>query len=431
MKLHSQILIGLLAGAALGIVSRTAGAGWLQNALVAIEPAGTVFVQLIMMVLVPLVVSSMFVAMASLGDTRRLTRIGGRTLTFFLISTMIGAIIGLSVALLVRPGAGLDPAIRDALVAQSQGNASKAAAAANASPGILQLLISMIPQNPFGAAARTELLPLVIAVVIFGAAANQIPESRRQVLVHFFRGMSDLCMIVIRWVMKLAPYAVFALIGSTVAKFGVEMLRHLLVYCLVVVAGLLLHMLGVLSLAIRLLAKVNIVEFYRGVARALLLAFSTASSNAALPVSMQAAEDNLAVSPEIAGFVLPLGTSLNLNGAAVYKSVTGVFVAQVYGISLGVSGYLTIIVAATLAAVTGVGVPGSSLVTTLIVLNAIGLGSHAVSGIALVLGVDRMLDMLRTTVNVTSSLTCAAYIARVEREAAAKGTGQQGNARPC
>jgi proton glutamate symport protein len=332
MNLHSRILTGLLAGAAVGIASRAAGAGWLQNALIAIEPAGTVFVQLIMMVLVPLVVSSMFVAMASLGDTRRLTRIGGRTLAFFLISTMIGAIIGLSVALLVRPGAGLDPAIRDALVAQSQGNASKAAAAANAAPGILQLLISMIPQNPFGAAARTELLPLVIAVVIFGAAANQIAESRRQVLLQFFRGMSDLCMIVIRWVMKLAPFAVFALIGSTVAKFGVEMLRHLLVYCLVVVAGLLLHMLGVLSLAIRMLAKIRIVDFYRGVARALLLAFSTASSNAALPVSMQAAEDNLGVSPEIAGFVLPLGTSLNLNGAAVYKSVTGVFVAQVYGI---------------------------------------------------------------------------------------------------
>jgi hypothetical protein len=206
MKLHTQILIGLLAGAALGITSRAAGAGWLQNALVAIEPAGTIFVQLIMMVLVPLVVSSMFVAMASLGDTHRLTRIGGRTLAYFLISTMIGAIIGLSVALLVRPGAGLDPAIRDALVAQSQGNAGKAAAAANASPGILQLLISMIPQNPFGAAAGMKLLPPVIAVVIFGAAANQISESRRQVPGRFFRGMSDLCMVVLRWGMKLAPY---------------------------------------------------------------------------------------------------------------------------------------------------------------------------------------------------------------------------------
>jgi Na+/H+-dicarboxylate symporter len=417
MKLHTKILTGLLAGAVAGIISRATGSAWLKSALISIEPAGTIFVQLIMMVLVPLVVSSMFVAMASLGDSRRLTRIGGRTLAFFLVTTMIGAMIGLSLALLVRPGAGLDPAIRDALVAQSQGSASKAAEAANSAPGIMQLLISMIPQNPFGAAARMELLPLVIAVVIFGAAANQVSDNRRQALVIFFRGLSDLCMVVVRWVMALAPYAVFALIGSTVAKFGVDLLRHLVVYCLVVVAGLLLHALGILSLALRLLARMKVIQFYRGVAKALLLAFSTASSNAALPVSMQVAQDNLGVSPEIAGFVLPLGTSLNLNGAAVYKSVTGVFIAQVYGITLGFSGYVTIIVAATLAAVTGVGVPGSSLVTTLIVLNAIGLGPHAVSGIALVLGVDRMLDMLRTTVNVTSSLTCAAYVARVEKEA--------------
>jgi Na+/H+-dicarboxylate symporter len=197
------------------------------------------------------------------------------------------------------------------------------------------------------------------------------------------------------------------------------------VYCLVVLAGLAIHFFGVLSIALRVLARVKVLHFYRATAKALLLAFSTSSSNAALPVSIEVAQENLGVPPDIASFVLPLGTTLNLNGAAVYKSVTGMFVAQVYGISLGLSGYITIVVAATVAAVTGVGVPGSSLVTTLIVLNAIGLGPHAVSGIALVLGVDRLLDMFRTTVNVTSSLTCAAYIARVEKE-----TNRQANAAP-
>jgi proton glutamate symport protein len=161
-----------------------------------------------------------------------------------------------------------------------------------------------------------------------------------------------------------------------------------------------------------------VIDFYRGVSKALLVAFSTSSSSATLPVSIEAVEKNLGVPAEIAGFVLPLGTTLNLNGAAVYKGATAVFIAHVYGLALGPAGYLTIVVSSTLAAVTGVGVPGSSLVTTLIVLNAIGLGSHAVSGIALVLGVDRLLDMLRTTVNVTSSLTCAAYIARREKSAA-------------
>jgi Na+/H+-dicarboxylate symporter len=412
MRLHTRILIGLLTGAALGVVSRSAGISWLQQVLVAVEPVGTAFVQLIMMVVVPLVVSSLFVAMASLGNGHRLARLGGRTLAYFLLTTMIGAIIGLSLALLIRPGTGLDPAIRTALEAQFEGRAGKTAAAANSAPGITQLLLSMIPQNPFGAAARMELLPLVICTLIFGLAAGQIADSRRQILVGFFQGLSDICMVVIAWVMKLAPYAVFALIGATVARFGMDLLRHLLLYCLVVLAGLLIHMFGILTLALRFLARMNILHFYRGAAKALLVAFSTSSSNATLPVSMDAAEKNLGVPQEIAGFVLPLGTTLNLNGAAVYKSVTAVFVAGVYGITLGLPGYVTIIVASTIAAVTGAGVPGSSLVTTLIVLNAIGLGPHAVTGIALVLGVDRLLDMLRTTVNVTGSLICCAYIAR-------------------
>ena len=416
MKLHTKILIGLLAGAAAGVVSRAPGADWLANALIAIEPVGTIFVNLIMMVVVPLVVGSLFVAMASLGNARKLATLGGRTLGFFLATTMTGAVIGMSVALVVGPGAGLDPAIRDALAAQFESNASRAAAAANSAPGIVQLLLSMVPQNPFGAAARMELLPLVVCTVIFGAAATQIAEPRRQVLVGFFQGLNDICMVIIAWVMKLAPYAVFALIGTTVARFGTDLLRHLVVYCLVVAVGLSLQV-CVLTLLLELLARVKVIDFYRGVAKALLVAFSTSSSSATLPVSIEVAEKNLGVPDEVAGFVLPLGTTLNLNGAAVYKGATAVFIAHVYGLALGPAGYLTIIVSATLAAVTGVGVPGSSLVTTLIVLNAIGLGSHAVSGIALVLGVDRLLDMLRTTVNVMSSLTCAAYIARRETSA--------------
>jgi Na+/H+-dicarboxylate symporter len=380
----------------------------------AIEPIGTLFVNLILMVVVPLVVGSLFVAIASLGDGGRLANLGGRTLAYFLVTTMTGAVIGLSIALLVRPGAGLDPAIRDMLSAQFEGNASRAAAAANAAPGIVQLLLSMVPQNPFGAAARMELLPLVVCTVIFGAAASQVAEERRQVIVRFFQGLNDICMVIIAWVMKLAPCAVFALIGATVARFGTDLLGHLVVYCLTVLAGLSIQVV-VLSIAVRWLARINVLDFYRGIAKAQLVAFSTSSSSATLPVSIEVATGNLRVPAEIAGFVLPLGTTLNLNGAAVYKGVTAVFVAHVYGLTLGPAGYLTVVVSATLAAITGVGVPGSSLVTTLIVLNAIGLGSHAVSGIALVLGVDRLLDMFRSTVNVTSSLTCAAYVARCQR----------------
>ncbi|MCX6542996.1 MAG: dicarboxylate/amino acid:cation symporter [Acidobacteria bacterium] len=415
MKQHTKILIGLLAGALCGVASQVSGGDWIARALISIEPLGTLFINLILMVVVPLIVGSVFVAMASLGERRRLGTLGGRTLGFFLTTTMIGAVIGMSVALLVRPGEGLDPAIRDGLAAQFEGNASRAAAA-NAAPGLIQLLLSMIPQNPFGAAARMELLPLVICTLIFGAAASQIPEERRQGMVRFFTGLNDTCMVVISWVMTLAPYAVFTLIGAMVARFGVDLLRHLIVYCLVVVAGLSLHLV-VLAVAVRWLARMKVFDFVRGAAKALLVAFSTSSSSATLPVSIEVATKNLGVPAEVAAFVLPLGTTLNLNGAAVYKGATAVFIALVYGISLGPATCVTIVFAATLAAITGAGVPGSSLVTTLVVLNAIGLGPHAVSGIALVLGVDRLLDMLRTTVNLTSSLTCAVYVGRCEQRA--------------
>jgi proton glutamate symport protein len=419
MKQHTKILLGLLAGAICGVTSQFPGATWLADTLVALEPVGTLFINLILMVVVPLIVGSLFVAMASLGDRHRLSALGGRTIAFFLTTTMIGAVIGMSVALLVRPGEGLDPAVRDSLAAQFEGNASRAVAVTSTTPGVVQLVLSMIPQNPFAAAARMELLPLVVCTVIFGAAASRIAEERRRGLVQFFSGLNDTCMVIIAWVMKLAPYAVFALIGATVARFGVDLLRHLVVYCLVVIAGLALQVV-VLSFAVRLLARMRVVDFFRGASKALLVAFSTSSSSATLPVSIEVATRNLGVPADVAAFVLPLGTTLNLNGSAVYKGATAVFIALVYGVSLGPMSWMTIVFASTLAAITGAGVPGSSLVTTLVVLNAIGLGPHAVSGIALVLGVDRLLDMMRTTVNLTSSLTCAAYVGRCQPDAPAE-----------
>jgi len=406
----------LLAGAGTGIASHSLGVAWLRPALLALEPVGTIFIRLIMMVVVPLVVANLFVAISSLGDGRRLARLGGRTLAYFLVTTVIGAMIGLILGLALQPGIGFDPSIRDQLAAQFEDGAGRAAGTASSAPGLTRLLLGMVPQNPFGAAAGMDLLPLVIASVIFGAAASRIAPERRRVMVSFFEGLSEICMVIIRWVMRLAPYAVFALIGATVARFGGDVLGHLLFYCLVVVAGLLIHTLVVLSISLRLLARMKVTAFYRGAAKALLVAFSTASSNATLPVSIEVAERNLGIPPRVAGFVLPLGATLNLNGGAIYKSLTAVFVAQVYGIALGLPAYVTIVVASTLAALAGVGVPGSSLVTTLIVLNTLGLGTNAVSGIALVLGVDQLLDMMRTTVNVTGSLTCAAYLARVETD---------------
>ena len=415
MLLRTQILLGLVAGALAGVAAQLLEIEWLRVALISIQPLGDAFIRLITMVVVPLVVASLFVGAASLGDVRKLGHIGRRTLVFFLVTTVIATLIGLGLGLAFTPGEGMDPAVRDALAADFQGDRTTAAVAnAQTAPGLTQILVEMIPRNPFAAAAEMDLLPLIIATLLFGAAATVLEPARRAAVVGFFDGINGMCVVVIHWVMKLAPYAVFALIASVVARFGWELLQSLLLYSALTAIGLVLHASVVLGTALRTLAHRSPLAFLRAVAEAPLLAFSTSSSNATLPVSIDVAREKLGISTEVTGFVLPLGATLNMNGSALYKALTAVFIAQVYGLSLGVGEIVTIVFTATLAAVAGAGVPGSSLVTTLIVLNAIGLGPQAAAGIALVVGVDRILDMLRTTVNVLGDLVCVAYVGRSE-----------------
>ena len=411
MKLHTKIFIGLLAGLVIGGLSKAPGASSVHDAVIVLEPLGTAFIRLITMVVVPLVVGSLFVGVASLGDVRRLGRIGGKTLAYFLITTLVAAVVGLSVARAAHVGQGLDPGTRDALAPRAGDVAGAAPAQA---PGLAQTLVRMVPQNPFASAAETDLLPLIIAVCIFGAAAAVTKGQSRRTVVSFFEGVNDLSMIVIGWLMRLAPAGVFVLIASTVARSGIDLLRSLLVYAIAVVAALVVQLV-LLLLTVRFGAGIGIVQFLRSVSDALLLAFSTASSNAALPVSMAAARNRLGISSEIVSFVLPAGTTINKNGAAAYKAVTAVFIAQLCGLELGAGRMLIIVLASTAAAFAGAGVPGSSLVTTLIVLNAIGLGPQAAAGIALVAGIDRPLDMCRTTVNTIGNLAGAAWIQKSER----------------
>jgi Na+/H+-dicarboxylate symporter len=410
MKLHHKIFLGLLAGLAIGAIGRLPGAEPFQRFVVACEPLGTAFIRLITMVVVPLVVASLFVGVASLGDVRRLGRIGGKTLAYFLVTTLVAAAIGLSIALVAGLGTGLDP----------NAEAGTGPQAAEGTPGVAQMLLNMLPQNPIASAAQSDLLPLIIAVCIFGAAATVTRGEGRRVVVAFFEGINDLSMIVIGWLMRLAPAAVLVLIASVLARSGAALLQGLLLYVLVVIAALAVHLV-LLLLVLRAAARVPIVMFFRSVSDALLLAFSTASSSVALPVSMAAARTRLGLSNEVVSFVLPAGTTLNKNGAAIYKSVTAVFLAHLYGVPLGPAQLVTIVLTSTMAAFAGAGVAGSSLVTTLVVLNAIGLGPRAAAGIALVAGVDRPLDMCRTTVNTIGNLVGAAWIARTETPGRATG----------
>jgi Na+/H+-dicarboxylate symporter len=398
-SLSKQIFAGLAAGAALGALSQTLSNASLRDALVAIEPVGTAFIRLATMIVVPLVIGSLFTAIASLGDVRKLGAIGGRTLGYFLTTTLIAATIGLIVASAVPFHAV--PRL-----------ASAASAGPTATmPSVAQQLLALIPQNPFGAAAQGELLPLIVAVCLFAAATTALPEDKRRQIVTAFERLNDLAMILIRWVMQLAPIAVFVLIAAMVARLGASVLGDLLAFAGAVVLALVVHAVVVLLPAARLVAGYRVREFLSRTSDALMLALATASSSAVLPVSMAAAT-RIGVPGEASSFVLPAGATINKNGAAVYKAVTAVFLATIYGLPLGPTRQLTIVLASTAAAFAGAGVPGSSLITTLIVLNAIGMGSEAAAGIALVAAIDRPLDMCRTTVNTLGNLVGAAWVGR-------------------
>ncbi len=418
MPLYMKILIGLVLGIVLGLVASLFDIGWLQSILMGIQPIGTAFIRLITMVVVPLVVASLVIGTASLGDLRKLGRIGGKTVVYYMSTTAIAVTIGLVLSNLVRPGGSIDTATRDALASQFAAEAGARVTAAAEKPTVVETLLNMIPTNPIQAAAQMQLLPLIVFTILFGAALTVIREDRRNAVLNLAEGVNDTVMVLIDWIMKLAPYAVFALIAAIIAdpNTGISLLRSLLIYALTVVAGLVLHVLGTYAFVVRFLVKMNPVTFFRRIANAQMVAFSTSSSNATLPVTMETAEEQVGISKEVSSFVLPLGATINMDGTALYQAVATMFIAQIYGVDLGWTGQLTIVLTATLASIGAAGVPSAGIVILVLVLNSVGLGEHAAAGIALIFGVDRILDMIRTAVNVTGDLTAASFVARTEGE---------------
>jgi Na+/H+-dicarboxylate symporter len=418
MQLYTKILIGLALGVVLGLASNVFELVWLQEFLMGIRPIGTAFIRLITMVVVPLVAASLLIGTASLGDLRKLGRIGGKTVVYYLGTTAIAVMIGIGLSNLVRPGSRIDEATRDQLGAAFAEQAGQRVAQAAEKPSVVETLLNMIPTNPIQAAANMDLLPLIVFTILFGAAITLIQEDRRRAVLLVAEGVNETVMVLIDWIMKLAPYAVFALIAAVVADplTGVSLLGSLLIYALTVTAGLLLHAFGTYALVIRFLIRMNPITFFRRIAKAPLVAFSTSSSNATLPVTMETAQEDVGVSKEVSSFVLPLGATINMDGTALYQAVATMFIAQIYGFELGIAGQLTIVLTATLASIGAAGVPSAGIIILVLVLNSVGLGEHAATGIALILGVDRILDMLRTAVNVTGDLTASAFVATTEGE---------------
>lgn len=406
LTLPTQIAIGMV----LGVV-----AGWLIGEPVAvIKPIGDLFLRLIRMVVVPLVFSSLLVGTAMLGDPKKLGRIGGKTLGYYLCTTAIAITLGLVIANIVQPGSRLDPATQDQLMADFAAEASGSELQLSERPGVIDTLLEIVPINPMEALSGGSMLQIIFFALMFGVALTLVSKrEQRDAVLTFFDGVTEAMIQIVHIVMKMAPIGVFALIAAVVGQFGLEILQSLLMYSLCVVVGLFIHMTVVYSGAVRLFAGMSPLRFFRGAREAQLIGFSSSSSSATLPVTMDVATNKLGVSEQVSAFVLPLGATVNMDGTALYQGAAAVFIAQVYGIDIGLSGQLTIVLMATLASIGAAGVPGVGVITLAMVLDQLGL---PLEGIALILGVDRILDMLRTMTNVTGDLSAAIVVAASENQ---------------
>lgn len=410
-KLHTQILLGMILGAAFGAGVRKLAPylPLLADLPGIIEPVGTLFIRLITMVVIPLVFASLVLGIASIGDITRLARIGSKTLGYYIVTTALAVTIGLVLADAVRPGSRLDESVQQELVKEYQPSEGKLP---ERKP-VKDMIVEMVPRNPIAAAAQGDMLPVIVFAVLFGLALSMLEHDRTRSLIGFLDGLNGAMIVIVNWVMKLAPYGVFALIAVVVARFGAGVLQSLLLYVLVVVGALVVHLLATLGTSLALFARVNPWRFLKRSVDVASMAFATSSSSATLPVSMRCSTERHGISPEITSFVLPLGATINMNGTALYQGVAAAFIAEVYGMGLTLFEHLEIVLTATLAAVGAAGVPGAGIITLILVLQTIGI---PVEGIALILGVDRILDMCRTAVNVMGDLTAAAFVARTEGE---------------
>jgi len=388
-----------------------------------IYPVGLVFLRLIKMIIVPLVFASLLVGVASLGDLRKLGRLGGKTLGYFLLTTTLAISIGLSLANIIRPGDYINPDDKQVLMAQYSSDATGKTKEAGEQPSAVDNLLGIIPENPARSMASGDMLQIIFFAIFFGIALTLIPEEKSKRVMAFFDAVNDAMVMCVHIIMKLAPYGVFALVANVVGQSGLSVLKALGVYSLVVLAGLAIHATAVYTSVVRLFGKVSAVDFWRAIRPAQLIAFSTSSSSATLPVTMRCAKRNLGISNQTVSFVLPLGATVNMDGTALYQGVAAVFIAQVFNIHLTLGDQLNIVLTATMASIGAAGVPGVGMITLALVLTSIGVPTV---GVALILGVDRILDMFRTATNVTGDMSATVMVAATEGEKVEYHPAQEG-----
>lgn len=423
LPLHTRILIGLAVGVVAGVATNYLAGGentkvvWIIDNIT--QPVGQLFLRLLLMIVVPLVFSSLVVGVAGIGDIRKLGRVGLKSFGYCLVISSISVVIGLTLANTIRPGNKIDPATSQALQQRYANDATKSVedakkASSEAPKPLMAVVETIVPKNPFWAIAGNEnpnMLHLMFFALIVGIAITLIPVS---VTAPFLRGLEALYEItakIIEIIMKFAPYAVACLLFNNTARFGLDLLQALAWFVLTVILGLSLHMFGVYSLSIYFLSRISPIEFFRRVKTVILTAFSTSSSNATLPTALRVSEENLGVPQEINSFVLTVGATANQNGTALYEGVTVLFLAQLAGVDLSLGQQLMVVYLAILGGIGTAGVPSGSIPFIIGVLVTIGVNPAL---IAIILGVDRILDMCRTTLNVTGDITAATFVARSE-----------------
>lgn len=418
-QIHWQIIIGLIVGLLYGILAATVG--WARFTSLWIAPFGVIFMNLLKLIAVPLVLSSLIVGVASLADIKKLGRIGGKTLAIYIGTTAIAISIGLVLANVLEPGHAVPAEIRDGLMEAYSGDVGKRLEAAKRveerSP--IQFIVEMVPDNFFASASdNRNMLQIVFVSIILGIGLLQISQERAKPVLDLFRGLNDLTIRLVDLVMLLAPLGVFALMADTITSVSdgnlnklVSLLGALAFYCLTVIGGLAIHNLLFYPTMLYTFSKMSIRTFFGGITKAQLVAFSTSSSGATLPVTMECAEERLGVSEEVSSFVLPLGATINMDGTALYQGVATVFIAQALGLDLTVGQQLNVLLLAVMASIGTAAVPGAGIIMLIIILESVNVPS---GGIALILGVDRILDMLRTVTNVTGDSMVAVTVAASE-----------------
>ncbi|HUD71246.1 MAG TPA: dicarboxylate/amino acid:cation symporter [Dongiaceae bacterium] len=414
--LHTRILIGMLTGASLGIAAHFlwGDSEWLRGLVDNVTiPAGKIFLRLIMMVVIPLVMSALILGVAELGDPRRLGRVGLRTLMFTILLSSISVLVGVGAANLVRPGEGLSEETRAALMQVIRSSAGTIAPPPAPKSG-LQIVLDLIPENPVEAMTRAfqgDMIAVMVFALTLGIALTTIDRPTADPLLRWLQALFDTVMKVIDFAMRLAPYGVGALLFSLTARFGLEVLRLLAVYVFTVLAALLFHQVVTYSIVVRVFGGMSPTFFFTRIKEVMLTAFSTSSSNATLPTTLRVAEKELGVPRPIGHFVLTLGSTLNQNGTALYEGITVIFLAQFFGVPLTLGGQVTVALLSILAGVGTAGVPGDSLPLVTALLVTVGVPAE---GIAIILGVDRILDMCRTVLNVTGDVAVAVCVAKSE-----------------